>query len=369
MNHPRHAPLTGPNAFSAAEILKLHRAPLFSVDGVAFNAGVLDIAGLALAPGGDASAVRPVLDPDVVFEWQYPMPTPGAVDHYWYWPNAERCGYRLRLNVAASRDMGAAFRVCLVFAGPQSKHEAVRNTIFVPKDLRRYQNYPSQSQLARVQYYDNIGSVVVNGYSDYRRIRALAESYGVDLTRARVLDWGCGHGRVIRHFDEVGPNMELHGVDIDGENAAWAAQHLPRVRAIHGPLMPPLRYAMGTFDLVYGISVMTHLTESVQKAWVEELERIIRPGGLALLTFAGDTDVAFTSCWLDRAYVEEYIRTGRGKDLPATELVGKIDDPNYYRNVKTSSRIVRKLCEPYFEVLDVLECAFGYQDLAVLKRH
>jgi SAM-dependent methyltransferase len=357
-----------PKPLSAQEMLELHKAPLYSVDGMAFNAGVIDLVGIVLAPGGDPSKVTPSLDPGVAFEWQYPTPTPGATKHYWYWPNAEQCGYRLRLDVGASQGIEAAFRLRFLFDGPDTKQGELRDTIFVPKDLRRYQNYPPPSLLARVQYCDNIGNVAVNGYSHYRRMRGLAEQYGIELTRARVLDWGCGHGRVIRHFDEVGPDIELHGVDIDGENASWAGQHLPRVRVLHGPLLPPLPYDTGAFDLVVGLSVMTHLTESVQRTWVHELERIIRPGGLALLSFSGDTDVAFSSCHLDRPYVEEYVRTGRGRDLRNTVLVGKIGDPEYYKDVKTSPRAVRELCSPHFEVLDVLECMFGYQDLAVLRR-
>jgi len=98
------------------------------------------------------------------------------------------------------------------------------------------------------------------------------------------------------------------------------------------------------------------------------LERITHPGGLVLVTFSGDTDVAFTSRMLDQAYIDDYIASGRGHDLPSGDLVGKIDDPNYYKNVKVSAKAVRALCDPNFEVLDVLECMFGYQDLAVLRR-
>jgi cyclopropane fatty-acyl-phospholipid synthase-like methyltransferase len=187
------------------------------------------------------------------------------------------------------------------------------------------------------------------------------------LAAARILDWGCGHGRIIRHFDELVPDAELHGVDIDADNVDWIQRRLPCIKAIHGPLMPPLPYQESMFDCVFGLSVMTHLTETVQHAWLKELRRITRPGALVMLTFSGDTDVAFTSRALTQNYIDDYLARGRGADLPANDLASYIDDPDYYKNVKISASRVRRLLEPYFEVIDILECMFGYQDLAVLR--
>ena len=42
---------------------------------------------------------------------------------------------------------------------------------------------------------------------------------------------------------------------------------------------PPLRFADGSFDIVYAYSVFSHLSERVQLRWVEEFARILRPGG------------------------------------------------------------------------------------------
>src|SRR5205807_4433880 len=102
--------------------------------------------------------------------------------------------------------------------------------------------------------------------------------------------------------------------------------------------------------------------------WLQEICRILRPGGLALLTFAGDTAAAFSSRFLEKTWMKEYLDTGRGRDLPSGDMVGKISDPDYYRNVTISSAEVITLCRPYFAVQDVLECMFGYQDLAVLTK-
>jgi SAM-dependent methyltransferase len=358
----------GVRGLSAEQILRLHKAPLYSVDGFSLSDGFLDVVGLVLAPGGDPSRVSVDVDQGVEIQWHYPLPNPAASEYYWYWPKSDQTQYRLRINLAESKNQDDAFRVRFLFDAPELTLSDLKDTFYVPKDINIYQNFPGASSLSRVQYFDNINGVAMRGYSDYRRLRAIAMHYGLDLSHAKILDWGCGHGRVIRHFANIGPDADLHGVDIDKENVSWAKDNLPRVSIIHGPLMPPLPYRDAAFDLVFGISVMTHLAEDLQRAWLSELQRVVRPGGLVLVTFSGDTDVAFTSRMLDQAYIDDYLASGRGRDLPSGDLVGKIDDPSYYKNVKVSANTVRALCGLNYDVLDVLECMFGYQDLAVLRR-
>ena len=357
------------NSLCREQIMKLHKAPLYSLDGVTFTNGKLNITGIALAPAGDPSKVHVETEPNVAFSWNYPLGDPDAQHYYWYWPNSANLRYLLEINLAESIHSENAFRVRFRFEadGPEIKLAEIKDTFYVPKDFRYYQNFPAAGNLSRVQFFDSISSVVIGGYSDCRRMINLARHYGLDLRRARILDWGCGHGRVIRYFADIEPHAELHGVDIDADNVGWIQRHLPTVKAIHGPLMPPLPYPDDMFDFIFGLSVMTHLTEGVQRAWLEELQRISRPGALIMLTFSGDTDVAFSSRDLDQTYIANYMERGRGTDLAANDLAAYIEEPDYYKNVKVSASTVRLLAAPYFDVVDVLECMFGYQDLAVLR--
>jgi SAM-dependent methyltransferase len=50
---------------------------------------------------------------------------------------------------------------------------------------------------------------------------------------------------------------------------------------------PPLDVEAASFDLVYGMSVFTHITDH-WAAWAEELHRILAPGGLGVFTFLGE---------------------------------------------------------------------------------
>ncbi|MGH8551537.1 MAG: class I SAM-dependent methyltransferase, partial [Methylococcales bacterium] len=347
----------------------IHRAPLANIDGFAIGQGKLSVSGLVLPPDGDPRLVSVTGEKGVAYEFIYPLPSPSARDIYWYWPNGDYSGYQLVIDLAQTRHIGTSYAFMFGFgSGDVDKCADIKNTFWIPKEINAYQNYPPQDNLKRVQAFDNISGVTVRGYSDSRRIWEIANRYGLDCTGAKVLDWGAGHGRVIRHFHSLDTSVRAYSIDIDEENVAWAREHLAAVFVSHGPLMPPTVYPNDEFDLIYGISVMTHLTRSVQKAWLGEIRRILSPGGRALLTFAGDTATAFSSRFLDKTWMEGYLYSGRGRDLPSDDLVGKISDPNYYKNVTISSVEVARLCEPYFEVLDVLECMFGYQDLAVLAK-
>lgn len=365
------APIVHASGISARDVLALHKFPLVAPNGIAMHAGLLEMTGLALAPYGDASRVSVKVDGlETGFDFLYPLPSRDAQATYWYWPNADYATFKISIDLRARQRRFASphYRIEFSFDAEDSPLRHLKNCFYVPKSMAAYETFPGNDRLQRVQRFENAHSVAVRGYSDCMRIASLARHYGLSSDGVRVLDWGCGHGRVIRHFCSLEERAVPTGIDIDADNIRWAQENLPEVAFSVGPLMPPTAFAEGAFDLVYGISVMTHLTADVQIAWLREIRRILAPGGLALLTFAGDTSVAFASRYLDPVWIANYRRYGSGADLPSNDLEGLISDPSYYKNVKLSAAAVAQRCGEFFEVLDVLECMFGYQDVAVLRR-
>jgi SAM-dependent methyltransferase len=136
-------------------------------------------------------------------------------------------------------------------------------------------------------------------------IRAAVERHRGRLEEVRrMLDFGCGCGRVLRHWAEL-ETPEIHGSDFNERLAGWCAANLPFVRASVNGLAPPLGYESERFDLVYAVSVFTHLPHDLERAWIEELSRIVEPGGLILLTTHGDS-------YADRLDPEERARYDAG---------------------------------------------------------
>lgn len=103
----------------------------------------------------------------------------------------------------------------------------------------------------------------------------------------RVLDFGCGAGRTLRHFLAEAEEAEIWGADIDGPSVAWVAEHLsPPLHAWQTPAAPPSGLEHGTFDLIYAVSVFTHLTD-VSLPWLQELHALLKPGGLLIASYMG----------------------------------------------------------------------------------
>jgi SAM-dependent methyltransferase len=48
--------------------------------------------------------------------------------------------------------------------------------------------------------------------------------------------------------------------------------------------MPPTSFPDQMFDLIYSYSVFSHLSEEAHLAWLKEFKRIMKPGGLLIVT-------------------------------------------------------------------------------------
>lgn len=102
-----------------------------------------------------------------------------------------------------------------------------------------------------------------------------------------VLDFGCGCGRVARHWRGVeGP--EVHGCDYNPALVEWCAGSLCFLRVSRNELAPPLPHVSGSFDLIYALSVFTHLDDELQRAWLDEYRRLLAPGGLLMISLLGE---------------------------------------------------------------------------------
>jgi len=119
-------------------------------------------------------------------------------------------------------------------------------------------------------------------------VLTMVEECGADVTAMRsVLEFGCGSARVLRHFRHI-EGLRLAGTDANQTAIEWDRKNLPGIEFSHNGLQPPLSYKDGAFDFIYGVSVFTHIPLAWQRAWLDELRRVLRPGGYLLCTVHGE---------------------------------------------------------------------------------
>src|SRR5205807_3276872 len=78
------------------------------------------------------------------------------------------------------------------------------------------------------------------------------------------------------------------GCDINPRMVAWCDENLPFAQVTLNDVSPPLPYEQSSLDFVYAFSVMTHLPEALQHAWIDECRRVLRPGGRLLFSVLGE---------------------------------------------------------------------------------
>ena len=141
-----------------------------------------------------------------------------------------------------------------------------------------------------------------------------------------VLDFGCGCGRVTRYWDEF-PGA-VSGSDVSAKAVEWCRANLPFARFEQNALAPPLVFGDESFDLVYALSVFTHLTAELQLAWRDELRRVLRPGGRLFVTTHGRSYAPRLDAG-ERERFEQGELVVRWSDVPGTNLCSAYHPERY----------------------------------------
>jgi ubiquinone/menaquinone biosynthesis C-methylase UbiE len=100
-------------------------------------------------------------------------------------------------------------------------------------------------------------------------------------TPKKILDYGCGQGRYITELRKIFPLADISGCDVSDKGMVIAGTNNPGVSFI-GMDSESIDCLDESFDLVISIEVLEHVGD-VRKA-IQEIVRVLRPGGTALIT-------------------------------------------------------------------------------------
>ena len=181
-----------------------------------------------------------------------------------------------------------------------------------------------------------------------------------------ILDFGCGCGRATRALASRLPGCDLYGTDIDEEAVTWLNRHYARYAQFSvAPHVPPTVFEDQKFDLIFGISVFTHLPEEMQFQWLRELSRVTKPSGYVLLTTHGENhysslDADSLSVMREKGFFYTDFGSNYGKSIQL---------PDFYQTAFHSHAYIQKEWGRYFDVIDIQPRGLDdHQDTILLRK-
>ena len=180
------------------------------------------------------------------------------------------------------------------------------------------------------------------GCSQASKIWKQAKPLIKNAKSTKLLEWGCGSGRVIQQLDKL-TDCTLYGCDVDAEAIDWCNNNIGHVAEFSvNNEQPPLPYPDDHFDVIVGVSVFTHLDERRHLAWLNELKRVCKPKGYIFMTIHGSSyadqlqsaSYVFTPhqtqglpSWYGTAFIrEDYITTWWSKFFDIISVVPEGQD-------------------------------------------
>ncbi|PFU37172.1 methyltransferase [Bacillus cereus] len=151
-------------------------------------------------------------------------------------------------------------------------------------------------------------------YLFYSYIKTYAQNLSVPLNKeSKVLDFGCGWGRIIRFLFKDVSDQNLLGIDVDPAMITLCNETLGRGIYKTASPQPPVEFIHdNSLDIIFAYSVFSHLSEATAENWIKEFSRILRPGGIFIATTQARYFLDFCQQFKEHP---ELIQTGWHKTL------------------------------------------------------
>jgi len=186
----------------------------------------------------------------------------------------------------------------------------------------------------------------------------------------RILDFGCAAGRMVRKLVYLADVCEIWGCDISAAHIIWCQQHLsPPFKFVNTTTYPHLPFEDCSFGFIYAGSVFTNIAE-LADAWLLELRRLLRPGGMLFLTVHDEHTRQLILKRNGDSSIAQLIRTNfQDHRLSETDLGMYV----IYRTAGMTQvfhdiSYIRHHWGQYMEILSVTEEAYGPQTAVLMRK-
>jgi SAM-dependent methyltransferase len=169
---------------------------------------------------------------------------------------------------------------------------------------RRYERYPNIRALLpdlpdeslQVRWNGAAGLTLLNqGKAFYAKARRRFSTHStVALSDARVLDFGCGWGRLTRFFArDVSPGS-LYGCDPVEEILELSRRLRVPAALARCDFVPERLPFEERFELVFAFSVFTHISEAAHEASLRAIHASLDPGGILIVTIRSPAYLSYS---------------------------------------------------------------------------
>ncbi len=214
----------------------------------------------------------------------------------------------------------------------------------------------------------------LSGLDEYQKIKCESQNAGLNYNnKVRVLDFGCASGRVLRHF-AFQNETESWGCDINENHVNWCNKYLGKqARVFQNTSLPHLQIDDNFFDLVYCLSVFTHI-EAFETSWLCELRRVLKPGGIAYITIHDETswnnmpkDWGVGHAVINNPQFDpKWLETG----FPNEKFISRwAADKSYTSNVFYKLSYIHEVWSKFFNIHKVIPMGSNYQTVLVLQNN
>jgi SAM-dependent methyltransferase len=201
-------------------------------------------------------------------------------------------------------------------------------------------------------------------------VRRLAHQAGTDVAHASWVEIGAGYGRLVRLLAETVPPDRINAIELDPNAAQFCGDEL-RIRTLRST--PTFDVDTDEqFDIVFAISVMTHVDRAASLRFLRLGARLLQPGGAFVFTSHGEHALAMIGD-------QELSCFGGERDQLARELqrTGLVYRPYRFTRGEYGMTwhrpdVVRELLAEADPTLEVVAHEpgglLGYQDLWAVRR-
>lgn len=181
----------------------------------------------------------------------------------------------------------------------------------------------------------------------------------------RILDFGCGAGRMMRHFIDAAEKCKILGCDLGGDHIIWSKQYLsPPFSFIINTTTPHLPFSDGRFNFIYCGSVFSHI-DDLADTWLCELRRITAPGGRLFISLHDETTVSALK-GMNHRLGDQILESPFYQKYKDNFNVLVIDRGTWAQTFYDISYFVESVKGLGWKVLSVTPMAYGYQTGVVL---